>query len=255
MDKQYSIGIDLHGTLLNKQEELEQEDVQGLRNALTKAKRFANVYACTGNDLYFTKQKIEQLTDLLDGAVLETGCTASLDWKTEEILTTEKEREAIKKLYKTCLEQEYEWVTDAHRRRLTTISLFTNEPAKHAVEVEELVKKNGFAQAVDVIYSSVAVDVIPKGYNKYEGFKKISGNAKLVGIADSMNDVALILNSDYALVPSNTTQKLLEKAREKKKVIGIREWNELDDKTVVKATEKESKGVIQLLEKLAELVG
>ncbi len=255
MRKAYSIGIDLHGTLLDEKEELKKENVNKLKEAIKKVKRFANVFTCTGNDLLFVKQKLAPVFSLFDGFVLETGCVVSYDGKTEKVLTSRRERDRISELYELCLEQEYAWVTDANRRRLTTISLFTREPEKRAAEVKELVRNNGFGEKVTVTYSSVAVDIIPAGYNKFTGLDEITKKTRTIGIADSMNDALLVLNADYAFVPQNASKQLLKKIGKKKRVINVNDWTRLNKNTVIKASEKESSGVIQLLEKLCEKVG
>jgi len=253
IDKPYVIGIDMHGTLLNQKEECPKKFHRRLRLAIQRVKPFARVYTCTGNDLLFVMDKLKGLLDLFDGHVLETGCVVSLDGKTEQILVTEKELEEIRALKKKIGERKFSWVTDGNRRRLATISLFTDDPKGDHQDVQAFVDSVGFEKKVTVVHSSVAVDIKPVGYDKYIGLRFIAEGKKTIGIADSQNDAPLILLSDFACVPANAAPELVNLVESQgRKVVDIFAAKSLQRNQVAGASRKEVEGVIELLNFIAD---
>ncbi len=82
------IGIDLHGTLLNKDWSIAKNLVEPMNEALAKLNEKTKIYTCTGNDLSFVKTHIpSSIQKYFAGYVLETGCVIS-DKEKEEIITT-----------------------------------------------------------------------------------------------------------------------------------------------------------------------
>ena len=158
MAKSVYIGIDLHGTLLNKQEKIEERYHKPLEGVLKKLKTKVKIYVCTGNDLPFVKQVIPpQIFSLFDGFVLETGCVFS-DGKKETVKTSEKIQKLSQELRKELEKQKFPEVNE-FRRRLTTVSLFCKSPKSFAEKVEKFVEKSIYRDDFVVTYSSVAVDV------------------------------------------------------------------------------------------------
>lgn len=207
--KPFTIGIDLHGTLLNREWTIPEELHNDLEGILEELKHSCRIYTCTGNDLTFARERIPpRIFRLFDGFVLETGCVIS-NGETEEILVRDRETlDFIKNLERELKEQEFRMV-DFFARRLATISLFTQDPLGLQRIVQDHINKRGFGSRFNVLYSSVAVDIIPRGYDKYTGMKMVSRGTKIIGIADSMNDKDLLLNTDFAFMPSNAPSELL----------------------------------------------
>jgi hydroxymethylpyrimidine pyrophosphatase-like HAD family hydrolase len=248
VNKQYAIGIDMHGTLLDCEEEIPKKFHKALRLAIQRVKPFASIYTCTGNDLLFVKERLRGLLGLFDGHILETGCVISLNGKTEQVLVKEEELKAIKMLKKKIDRRRFSWVTEGNRRRLATISLFTNNPKSHMPDVQAFVNSVGFGNIISVVHSSVAVDLKPKGYDKYTGLRFVAKGKNTIGIADSQNDSPLILHSDFAFVPENVDPELVDLVESNgKRVVNISNAKGLKRNQVIKASKKEVEGVIQIL--------
>ena len=216
------VGIDLHGTLItDHSEEVPPTSRPRLLAAMERVKGLARLYVCTGNDLGFLHRKLPtEVLDRMDGAVLETGCVVS-DLRTETILVDPLVVRRVKMLEGLLQEKRFEWVYK-FARRLATVSLFTRRglcAADFRDEVERQVQALGFSDVVIVTYSSVAVDVIPRGFNKLTGLRRLAGSEPAVGIADSMNDLELIRGADYAFLPANSSPELLERLRQSGKRI------------------------------------
>ena len=241
------IGIDLHGTLLNKHEKIDQKFHRPLKEALQKLKAKAKIYVCSGNDLSFVKQTIPAgIFELFDGFVLETGCVVS-DGKKEIVKTSERIQKMSQELRKELENQKFPEVNE-FRRRLTTISLFCENPKEFAEKVKNLVEKSIYREDFYVTYSSVAVDVIPKDWDKYRGMEIVAEDGIIIGVADSMNDFALLAKSHFSFVPANAPKEVLEKLKkEGKKVVNIHQAK-LEPNTVVVSNHPETEGVLEILE-------
>ena len=70
-----------------------------------------------------------------------------------------------------------------------------------------------------ITLSNVAVDIVPKGFNKYTGLRYFSKTSTTIGIADSLNDLDLIINTDYAFIPKNAGPELISALSKKGKDI------------------------------------
>ncbi|MEM3442211.1 MAG: hypothetical protein QXV09_08015, partial [Candidatus Bathyarchaeia archaeon] len=215
-----------------------------LKLAIQRVKPFASIYTCTGNDLLFVKKQLGRLFSLFDGHILETGCVISLDGKTEQILVKEEELKAINTLKKKIDEVGFNWVTEGNRRRLATISLFTNTPKSHMPDAQAFVDSVGFTNIVSVVHSSVAIDIKPRGYDKYTGLRFVAKGKNTIGIADSQNDASLILYSDFAFLPENVDPELVSLVESNGKlVVDISNAKGLKQNQVIKASKKEVEGV------------
>ena len=144
--------------------------------------------------------------------------------------------------------QEYTEVT-RFGRRLATVSLFTAEPQKFSIEIRNFLKKNNYDDRFSVTWSSVAVDIIPKGFNKLKGLRQAAGNLKIIGIADSVNDLPLLKGADYSFAPSNLAKEAEKVLRNYGiKIVSINESiSELSDSTLYKANFEDAKGVSEIL--------
>ncbi len=208
--KRYIIGIDLHGTMLDKNESMEEKHVRALIRALGKLKENALLYICTGNDLTFVNEKIpDTLRDVFDGYVLETGCVLS-DKSNEKQITTPTVQEHCRELKELIESKGFEQIKH-QGRRLSTISLFCDAPKEFADIISKFVNTTEFSSEFQVTYSSVAVDIIPNGFHKLTGLELKADNKKTIGIADSMNDFPLLRYADFGFMPANAAPEVIAK--------------------------------------------
>jgi len=247
-ERKYIVGLDLHGTLLEPGEVLRPELVPALIAGLRKLSDRAVLFLCTGNDLEFVDRKIPaELRDCFNGYVLETGCSWSQDRFQEKVLTTSEEVALIQDLELKLKEERFPQI-NYFAHRLTTISMFCDRPREFIPEVEEAVARLEVQDRVLVTYSSVAVDILPKGYNKFTGLKKVAEGRKTIGIADSMNDAALLLEADFALAPANLAPELKPLlAARGRSVIPLSKTKRLTSQAVPIAAKRETEGVLENL--------
>jgi len=254
MNKEYIIGIDLHGTLLDRDWEIKEGLIKNLKDKIKNIKDRSEIFTCTGNDITFVEKHIpEEIFDLFDGFVLETGCVIS-DGKKETPITRPEEIEMIKKLEKELKKQNFKEL-DYFARRLSTISLFTKDPYNKNIPrdfhpiVENKVKELGYKDDVFVTYSSVAVDIIPKGYNKATGINHIAEDRKTIGIADSLNDSHLLTDCTQAFIPTNAPVELLDYLKQKnKKISNIDTGPSLFSGEVIQSNKGFTESVIEALD-------
>jgi len=241
------IGLDLHGTLLNKNEKIEEKFHQPLMEVLKKLKTKAKMYICSGNDLPFVKQVIPaDVFAIFDGFVLETGCVFS-DGEKENVKTPESVQEKAQELRRELEKQKFPEVNE-FRRRLTTVSLFCNKPKEFFYKIEDFLQKSIYRNDFEVTYSNVAVDVIPKSWDKFVGMKMIAGKGTIISVADSMNDFGLLNKSHFSFVPANAPKEVLDKLKvEGKKIVSINQ-TKLEPNTVVVANKSETEGVLEILD-------
>lgn len=79
--------------------------------------------------------------------------------------------------------------------------------------VREELRRAGFMKDVEVTHSSSAVDITPKGVNKWSGFQqalKESGIEKenVLGVGDSVGDVSWLSHIGHKAAPANATKDL-----------------------------------------------
>lgn len=204
------VGIDLHGTLIENDEKFSAGSQAELLELLKNKPRNIKLFVCTGNDLPFVERKIGSFYDFFDGAVLETGCVVSRDAGTENILVEIDNAAKIKDLEQELREQNYPQIYK-FARRLSSISMFT----KHGESLEEFyqlilqkLEHNSFCR---VTRSSVAVDIIPNGFDKYSGLSHFAeAGDQIFALADSLNDLELLKKADLSLLPGNHHPKLPE---------------------------------------------
>ncbi len=229
------IGIDLHGTLLDNDWEIKPE---------------------VKDDLTFIHKYIsEDVRRLLAGYILETGCVVS-DENKEMIIIPNENIAVIKKL-RQVLELEFGAKTKYFGRRLITISMFTKDefdgegPEDLHREVKEFVDKSEFKDYVHVTHSNVAVDIIPINFHKFTGLKYVAGDAKTIGIADSLNDFDLILNADFSFLPSNASPKIeTELKKYNKKIESLEKFYPSSNQTIFQSSLENTLGVIDILKKI-----
>jgi hydroxymethylpyrimidine pyrophosphatase-like HAD family hydrolase len=255
VDHGFALGIDLHGTLLDKGWTVPDSLAGDLRDTLESLSPVCDLFLCTGNDLTFLNARLD--TDLLvlfDGYVLETGCVVSRGQK-EEILVPDDTLARIKELEDRLRKVGFQEVC-YFARRLATISMFTRtetggtDPALLFPEVSAKVKETGFGDDVFVTHSDVAVDIIPMGFNKLTGLRLASAASVLIGIADSLNDLHLIRGADLAFLPANASPSLLKAIEEgERPVVALEEWGPASG-AVGMAPSPHTEGVIEILRSL-----
>lgn len=252
----FAIGIDLHGTLLNSNWDIEKETQSEIIRLLNSLTRIATVYICTGNDLSFTQNVLP--VDLLrkfTGFILESGGVLS-DGYNEKIIVSQDELQVIAQLNNELSKEN--WKDCLFKgRRLASISLFTKyredgvSPDRLFHSIKKWVDKSVFKEKVRVTHSDVAVDIIPATVNKYTGLKRASHNSNIIAIADSYNDYEFILNSDYAFTTGNYSKKLvacLEKHNMTLKPLPLK--NIERKKFLYKSENPYTEGVVEILKYL-----
>jgi len=246
-NRDYIIGIDLHGTLLDEQWEIKDALKHQLIKQLNVVRQIAKVFVCSGNDITFIYKYIpEDIRSYFDGYILETGCVIS-DGTDEKIIIPKELTIVIKELEAKLKEINFKEVK-YFGRRLITITMFTKDeyegldPAEFYPKALKVVKDLGFEDKVLVTHSNVAIDIIPKGYNKFTGLKYLAGELKTIGIADSLNDLDLIIDADYAFIPANASISLIKKLKSLgKKLVTIESKQNSPHPNLLPQREKEIK--------------
>lgn len=256
--KQFIVGIDLHGTLLNDEWQVDPELMEELIAIIDDVKDFCKVVICTGNDFGFIEKYVpEELREHFDGAVLETGCAYREMNGVENGLLKENEQLVIDILTKSLKDNLKDFNLKYFGNRKHSISMFAidetggEDPQILLPKVQKIVNQSGLANEVTVTYSSVAVDIFPKRFNKATGLREIADGGITVGIADSMNDFALTNEADIAFLPKNASPELIKKLVNKgKKVVSIdaiKDYNVSDPDVIIQATQNDTRGVIEIL--------
>lgn len=244
----FILGLDLHGTLLEPGERLREELVAPVSRALNRLQGRLLRFLCTGNDLEFVTRKIPApILAEIDGHVLETGCSMSPDGKAEKTLTTPAELKLIRELEGLLRQASFPEV-NYFAHRLTTISMFCDDPRGFHDRVERFVSATPFHGRVHITYSSVAVDILPRGYDKRKGLAAAGAGRQTIGVADSMNDRALLAEADFALAPSNLAPELRPLLAEAgREIIPLGRADRLIPRAVLVAAGSETEGVLEIL--------
>lgn len=251
----FILGLDLHGTLLEPGEVLRPELVPHIAGGLRNLRGRALRWLCTGNDLEFVQRKVPAaIMDEIDGCVLETGCSHSDDGREEVVDTTDDERRTITALEGLLRAARFPEI-NYFAHRLTTISMFCDRPTDFCRVVEGFVRGTEFADRVHVTWSSVAVDILPAGYDKLRGLARAAAGRKTIGVADSMNDLALLSRSDFPLAPANLAPELLPHLeRAGRAIIPRAAASGLVPASLILASRSETEGVIELLDWLDRVI-
>lgn len=254
----YAIGIDLHGTLLDNDWEIKPKLYPALLKTLHAVSDFSNIYICTGNDLSFIDKYIPAaIRAFFSGFILETGCVLS-DGKSETIIIPSEKIVKIKDLEKLLKGMAFPEVKYFARRHCT-ISMFTrtenggSDPACLKPMVAKAVRQLGFGDTVQVTHSNVAVDIIPIGFNKFTGIHHVAAGIKTIGIADSLNDIHLLIDATWAFIPANSSASLIrELGLIKRQVRSLVEWHVNANKSIWRSQYATTKGVIDILKFLEQ---
>lgn len=253
----YAIGIDLHGTLLDDDWAIKPEFHEALVGALEAVSTFSRVYICTGNDLTFIDHYIpSDVRNCLSGFILETGCVMS-DGESETVIVPRQKIARIRALEGLLKKKRFPGI-QYFARRLSTISMFTRtesggfDPARLKPEVEREVARLGFGEEVHVTHSNVAVDIIPTGFNKFTGIHHVASGLKTIGVADSLNDIHLLTDSDFAFIPANSSSVLIHSLETSgRQILPLSDWKANADGFVWRSHYPATEGVIDILKFLA----
>lgn len=249
-------GLDLHGTLLQPGETVPSDLVHPIAEGLKKLADRVVWKLCTGNDLAFVKDKVpEEILSEIQGHVLETGCSHSPDGKSEEVLTTPAEVSMIKELEGRLKKAGFPEI-NYFAHRLTSVSMFCDDPRGFHEKVVEHLRETDYFGKLHITYSSVAVDILPAGYDKHRGLELVAKGLPTVGMADSMNDRALLEKADYALAPSNIAPELVPILKSAgRDVVPMKNAEGMTPGVVLTASEPETAGVIEMLEFMDRVIG
>ncbi|MCB5249635.1 MAG: HAD hydrolase family protein [Candidatus Cloacimonadales bacterium] len=245
------IAIDLHGTLLNKHWQLPKAQQEAFYKSYKRLKDTFDFYICTGNDYSFlTRYLPNKFLTFFKGFILETG---ALYWeKGEETILIDVDMiEKIK-----CLEDDLKMADfrfiHYFATRKATISMFTHTeqtgsaPDMYVATIKDFMLSHPLNMFFNITWSNVAIDIIPKGINKYTGIKNVANNVKIISLLDSMNDYDLAINSDVCFLPANSSKKLLDSI----KYSSIDKYNKDFINAIYLCKNDYSEGVIEALNKL-----
>ena len=253
MTRGYAVGIDLHGTLLDESWQIPQGLIGDLTAAMRSVQESCELFLCTGNDLTFLHGHMgNDFLSLFDGFVLETGCVVSFG-SGEEVLVPPKPLSFMRYLERQLRDKTLPGV-EYFARRQATISMFTKteqggrDPTFLYAQVKKTVEELGYADEVLVTHSDVAVDIIPAGFNKFTGLRHVATAPSLIGIADSLNDVHLIVDADCAFLPANVSPALLKALRDRGRDVEPLEKNSpFSNGTIVRSEHYNTEAVIDIL--------
>ena len=262
--KPFYIGIDLHGTLLNRKEEFPEKCIGNISKLLKDMSDFLYPVTCTGNDISFVQKKLpSSIFSQMKGHVLETGCTFGTVSEnsngtisvTEKILVSDEIVQKRNNLEKLIKDHSFKEITRVGRR-LATVSLFTDFPEKFSRKITSFIDKYKYLDEFSVTWSSVAVDIVPKSFDKLKGLKIAAKNNDIIGVADSVNDIPLLKGADYSFSPSNiaiVAENTLRKSG--MKIVQIDDsLISLEKATLYKANYEDAKGVEEILLLLKKLM-
>ena len=252
----FCIGIDLHGTLLDKEWKIKAELEQKLIQTLQHLKNFSKIYICSGNYLVFVNQYLsEEVRACFDGYILETGCVIS-DKKHEKAIV---QNEVIKKIkdLEIFLKNKQHKEVKYFARRLATISMFTqhegkgDDPKSFFEKIKKEIAESRWANDVYVTHSDVAVDIIPRCHNKFTGLFNIAKGLPTIGIADSLNDLHLLKDAEYGFIPGNASPILLYTLNNQgKQIYSLKNFN--GQKGIYQSKCDHTQGVVEILQSLKE---
>jgi len=253
MTREFAVGIDLHGTLLDESWQVPHRLAEDLKEALRSVRQFCELFLCTGNDLTFLHDHVgSDVSSLFDGFVLETGCVVS-HGSDEEILVPPGPLSLMQELGHRLREEALPGV-QYFARRVATVSMFTkterggSDPTHLYPLVMREVEMMGYDEDVLVTHSDVAVDIIPAGFNKFTGLRQAAEAPSLIGIADSLNDLHLIANADRAFLPANASPALLAKLRDRgREVEPLERGRFTSGETIAMSESRHTEAVINIL--------
>ena len=222
--KNWIIALDLHGTLLNVEWKISQDNQKILAKLIDELTEYADFYICTGNDYSFVKEFVPQaLLNKMTGCVLETGCIVKTDDNEINYINEELQTQILE-LKEYLKSKDYSFVKYFAERR-STISIFTQDsksgenPVNFYNQINEDILRHPLSERVYLTWSSVALDIIPKGYSKWETLKMLAEDKQIISFMDSYNDKEIAKNSYLTYLPKNASDKLISYLRSENKLV------------------------------------
>ncbi len=251
------IGIDLHGTLLDKNWCLPQEIIPELISVFQNIKTESHIFICTGNDLSFVREAIPgKIRNLIDGYILENGCVFS-DGEEEQLLISHGNVNMIKTLERELTETGLPDLLFTGQR-LGTISLFTSDRGKGVAPdnlysyLKQLLVSHPQRGKIKITHSDVAVDILPADHSKFRGISQVCPQKKIIAIADSCNDWEFLQKADYTFLPLNCYSHIEKRFRQEGyRILPLSSFNDNEKgKDVYKSNMGYTYGVLDILKKI-----
>lgn len=88
---------------------------------------------------------------------------------------------------------------------------------------------------------------MPKGHDKFTGLKYVSDRLRTIGIADSLNDLNMLLGVDCAFTPANASFKLVGTLKKEKDIVTIKNLNIHHKNIILKSRYNNTRGVVEIL--------
>jgi len=230
INKQYTLAIDLHGTLLDEQWRVAPAIEIELLGIIAKVAEIANIFVCTGNEYAFVLNHVPpEIMTHISGCIIETGCFVQHTSLLEYLVDDTSIDRAIH-LKKDLQRKNYPFVK-YFGDRMATVSLFTSDesggeaPHKYLDILKNDLKKHKYGEYFYATYSSVAIDIIPKSNSKWDAVQHIAQSSHTVAFIDSFNDKEIALHSDITFLPKNTSSTLIDcLTKNHKKVVSAKDF-------------------------------
>ena len=105
------------------------------------------------------------------------------------------------------------YIVEPGKEICLSLDPFETEVEKLYENVLEELRRAGFMEDVEVTHSSSAVDITPKGVNKWSGLQQVleeSGIEKenVLGVGDSVGDASWLSHVGHKTAPANATEDL-----------------------------------------------
>ena len=258
-DKKRSvIGIDLHGTLLNRDWSVSEILLPELIDAVNRVRSQAYIFICSGNDFCFTREVLPApLFNIIDGYILENGCLFS-DGNEERLLVNSNQIKIIKFLEKELQKMDLpDLLFFAHRR--ATISLFTkdhregNLPDNLFEYLSNILQKHHLSKEITITHSDVAVDILPAGNSKFSGISRVCPEQNIIAIADSCNDWEFLYRATESFLPQNCSPYIVNRFEKRGfSILPVEEYRKSFEKRVYRSSYSYTEGVLDILVRLAD---
>ncbi|MBN1620332.1 hypothetical protein JW890_06385 [candidate division WOR-3 bacterium] len=252
MPRKNLIGVDLHGTLLDAGWKIDEKLAQKISDIFLSLNDRFRIFICSGNDLEFVKKHVsKKILEAVEGLVLETGCVYS-DKTSEKVILSEEIIFSVKELQKELKKADLGSIK-YFARRLATVSIFTDdgtsgEPPEKLFEKVKVFLSDKKITGFYATHSDVAVDIVPSGEDKYLGLRKIDKDASIFSIADSLNDLPLLVEADYSFAPSNLSKKIFSRLAGKKEILTLKKGVPLEKGKLYLSEKSHGEGCADILE-------
>ena len=257
--KKYIIAFDLHGTLLDEQWLIKDNDLSDIIFLLESISPLADFYIITGNDETFVKDYLpDKLLKYINGLVLESGSIIKNN-SNKTYLINENIISYANELKQYLIKKNFDFIKYFGNRE-ATISLFTKDenggedPLLFCDIVRNELKQCNVFEHFYLTFSNVAIDIIPLNISKWNALNHIVEDKTIFSFVDSYNDKDIAENSLYTFLPANSSNKLLDYLHLKNKLIFPLRKFHLIKKSVYISNESYTRAVIDGLKYIKEEV-